>query len=114
MIVATYTKPKNKRGPYKLIITGHANYSTDGKDIVCASVSTLAQALAYHLDSEAYKMLAIKLDPGDIDIRCDTAYNFGKEEQIEKSFSLIAEGIEAVSHAYEKNVTFIKKLEAVG
>lgn len=38
----------------KLLITGHANQAEHGRDIVCASVSVLGQAVARFIESKEY------------------------------------------------------------
>ena len=58
-----------------LRIEGHAGYAEEGKDIVCASASILAQTVAYKvglLDRlGAFKEPAvIKLESGDTEITC--------------------------------------------
>lgn len=54
MTIVTFTD--NEKSEYVLEVKGHAEYGEEGKDIVCAGVSTLVQTLAAVLE-ENRKML---------------------------------------------------------
>ena len=57
---------------YGIKATGHAEYAAHGQDIVCAAVSTILQGLGNYIDRVAdnynWKVLEIKLEPGDINV----------------------------------------------
>ncbi len=64
MIRAVFT------GPCCLTVSGHAGQDVPGKDIVCAGVSALVNALAYTLTKLEPKELDITLQKGHAELSC--------------------------------------------
>lgn len=80
-------------------VVGHANYAPHGHDIVCASVSTLLQVVAYTLND--YAGVTYNLDEsgrGWIAIHQPTRETNSIAKVFEKGATLLAE-------QYPKNVT---------
>lgn len=67
MIRAVFT------GPCCLTVNGHAKQAEEGKDIVCAGVSALVNALAYTLTEIAPKELDITLQKGHAELSCKSS-----------------------------------------
>lgn len=49
-------------------VSGHANYAEDGKDIVCAGVTALAQTLIRSLEELVGDEVEYEISPGRVDI----------------------------------------------
>lgn len=86
---------KPDRQCYSIEAYGHADYATDGEDIVCASVSMLIYTLARRLEDLGYDFIA-EFNGGDAFVGftnegpaiMSTRYAF---ETIESGFRLLAE-----------------------
>lgn len=50
-------------------INGHANYADEGKDIVCASISVLAQTLVASVEELTEDVIEYELEKGHIKIK---------------------------------------------
>lgn len=61
MIEITY----GSREPPSLVIRGHSGYSTQGTDIVCASVSALFLTLVNSLNEYTNDLIQARTEPGD-------------------------------------------------
>ena len=70
MVKAIYTVDENM---HKLSVSGHANYSEYGKDIVCAGISAIVQALIGWLEEKYYMAENISVDTkeGEVVVSCD-------------------------------------------
>jgi uncharacterized protein YsxB (DUF464 family) len=92
MIRASYTVDENK---HTLTVIGHANYAEYGKDIVCAGVSSLVQALIGWLE-ETYTEADISIDTEDSEvvISCDGG------EEIAAVFYMASIGLEQIADSY--------------
>lgn len=60
---------KIKRKKDGISIKGHANYAPKGQDIVCASVSVLAQTLIQSIEELTADRIDYKMLPGNIKIK---------------------------------------------
>ena len=70
MVRAKYTVDGNT---HTLVVLGHANYDEYGRDIVCAGVSALVQALIGWIEENHYKTECISIDvkEGEVIISCE-------------------------------------------
>lgn len=59
-------------------ISGHANYAETGKDIVCAGVTALTQALIRSLEDLTRDEIEYEISPGRADIHCGDLSEEGK------------------------------------
>ena len=53
-----------------MVVCGHAGYSNDGNDIICAAVSGLVYALLGYLANEAVDSRINSFGQGSADIQC--------------------------------------------
>jgi uncharacterized protein YsxB (DUF464 family) len=92
MIRARYTVDENT---HTLTVIGHANYAEYGKDIVCAGVSSLVQALIGWLE-ETYTEADISIDTenSEVVISCDGG------EDIAAVFYMASIGLEQIADSY--------------
>ena len=97
MVRASYTLEENT---HTLKIAGHANYDEYGKDIVCAGVSSLVQALMGWLEENYHKAETIRVDrdEGEIIISCDGG------EEVAAVFNMVSLGLEQIADAYPDHV----------
>lgn len=97
MVRATYTVEDNT---HTLTVIGHANYAEYGKDIVCAGVSALVQALIGWIEENYYKANCISVDPkeGEVIISCEGG------EDLSAVFNVIAVGLEQIAYIYPDHV----------
>lgn len=70
MVKATYRVEENT---HTLTVLGHANYAEYGKDIVCAGISSIVQALIGWIEENYFKADCISVDPkaGEVIISCE-------------------------------------------
>lgn len=97
MIRARYTADGNT---HTLTVRGHANYGEYGKDIVCAGVSALIQALIGWAENKPYIIECVSIDDknGEVLIECQG------EEDVAAVFYMTAIGIEQIAEAYPQHV----------
>ena len=95
MIQAKYTAEGNV---HTLAVNGHARYAEYGKDIVCAGVSSLVQALIGYAENHPHIIECISIEDGDVLISC----NGGTE--IAAVFYMTAIGLEQISNQYPAHV----------
>ena len=81
---------------HTLSVVGHANYAEYGKDIVCAGVSALVQALVGWIEENSWKVECISVDPkeGEVNISCEGG------EEIAAVFNMTAVGLEQIAQSY--------------
>jgi uncharacterized protein YsxB (DUF464 family) len=96
--VITVTKTNDS-----ISVKGHAGYADQGKDIVCAGVSVLAQTLVYSLEELTEDKIDCSMQSGDIFIKFWTLS--GQAQLLVESFLL---GIQSIADAYPENVTLSK------
>lgn len=70
MVKANYTVEENT---HTLTVTGHANFAEYGKDIVCAGISSLVQALIGWIEENFQKDACVMVDPeeGVVIVACE-------------------------------------------
>ena len=97
MIRARYTADGST---HTLTVHGHANYGEYGKDIVCAGVSALVQALIGWAENKPYIIECISVDDrgGEVLIECQG------EEDVAAVFLMTALGIEQIADDYPQHV----------
>lgn len=85
---------------HTLEVSGHANYDEYGKDIVCAGISALVQALMGWIEENAWKADCINVDVSGtgVNISCDGG------EDVSAVFNMTALGIEQIAYCYPDNV----------
>ena len=97
MVRATYTVDENT---HTLTVTGHANYAEYGKDIVCAGISSIVQALIGWLEENYYKANNITVNPkeGEVIISCEGG------EDIDAVFNMASIGLEQIADSYPSHM----------
>ncbi|MBE7025044.1 MAG: ribosomal-processing cysteine protease Prp [Ruminococcaceae bacterium] len=97
MVKAAYTV---KNDTHTLAVSGHANFAEYGKDIVCAGVSALVQALMGWCEENYDKVSRISVDneAGEVIISCNG------EEDISAVFYMTAIGLEQIANRYPGHV----------
>ena len=103
MVIVNFN-PEN----YELTIEGHSEYAEKGKDIVCASVSTLFYTLGQALH-ESQKMLThkpmFKDEDGKGKIKCKPKKEYAGN--IARTYWTILTGIELVASNYPDHVKLV-------
>lgn len=97
MVRAKYTVEEDT---HTLVLLGHANYDEYGKDIVCAGVSALVQALIGWIEENYYKTVCISVDPkeGEVLICCEGG------AELAAVFQMTAIGLEQMADCYPDHV----------
>lgn len=93
MINAKYTVEDNT---HTLVVLGHANYAEYGKDIVCAGVSSIVQALIGWIEENDYKAECIGVDDkdGEVIISCEGG------NEIAAVFNMASIGLGQIAYSY--------------
>ena len=93
MVNATYRVEENT---HTLTVYGHANYAEYGKDIVCAGISSIVQALIAWIEENYYKEECISVDPkeGGVIISCEGG------DDISAVFQMASIGIGQIADIY--------------
>lgn len=93
-----------------LLITGHADYS-DGEDIVCAGVSSLAMALNRFIEERDFETIHIEGREGSsiFIVKDKNKINMAKAMT---AFEVVVSGIEVLSIDYPHNVS-IERLSRI-
>ena len=91
----------------RVSISGHAMSDEKGRDLICASVSTLAEVLGAFVDnmkaSGQVRYPTVKLSEGDALIECNsTRY----KSSITLVFDAICAGFEHLAHDYPEHVSY--------
>ena len=97
MVKATYRAEDNR---YTLMLKGHADYAEYGKDIVCAGVSSLVQALIGWLEENYDRAERISIDPhgGKVSISAEGG------EDVKALFEMTTIGLEQIADCYPDHV----------
>lgn len=97
MIKARYIAEGNT---HTLTVLGHANYAEYGKDIVCAGVSALIQALIGWAENNPHVIECVSVDDksGEVIIECQG------DEDVAAVFYMTAIGMEQIAEAYPNHV----------
>lgn len=80
-------------------IKGHANYAEQGKDIVCAGVSTLVQNLIQSIEELTADKIKYSMSPGTVDIKHG---NLSKDAQLLIDSFFV--GIQLIADEYPNHV----------
>ena len=93
MVRARYRAEDNR---HTLTVLGHANYGEYGKDIVCAGVSALVQALIGWIEENSWKAECISVDPkdGEVVIACEGG------EDVAAVFYMASIGLAQIADSY--------------
>lgn len=85
---------------HTLTVLGHANYDEYGKDIVCAGISALVQALIGWIEENYWKSECISIDPkdGEVIVACEGG------EELAAVFYMTAIGLEQLAYSYPDHV----------
>lgn len=97
MIRARYTAEGNT---HTLTVRGHASYGEYGKDIVCAGVSALVQALIGWAENKPYIIECVDVNEknGEVLIECQGG------EDVAAVFYMTAIGVEMIADSYPEHV----------
>ena len=81
---------------HTLTVLGHANYAEYGKDIVCAGISSIVQALIGWIEDNYYKVNCISVDPkeGEVIISCEGG------SEISAVFQMASIGLRQIADCY--------------
>lgn len=81
---------------HTLTVLGHANYDEYGKDIVCAGISSIVQALIGWLEENYYKANCISVNPkeGEVIVSCEGG------EDVAAVFQMASIGLEQIADCY--------------
>ena len=104
-----------KNGTHRLSVKGHSGYAECGRDIVCAGVSTLTQALAATLSANRGSLLSLDIESGEntASITIAAAPITGCESYVSALFSMTLHGMELLSSAYPENVNLNVNLKTI-
>lgn len=89
---------------HTLSVSGHAGYDEYGKDIVCAGVSALVQALIGWAENNPHTVSHIYVDDGDVLITCKGG------EDVSAVFYMTAIGLKGMANSYPAHV----EIEVIG
>ena len=103
MISAKYTIERKK---HTLVVSGHSRYAEYGKDIVCAGVSALVQALIGWVDDSDCIVECIGRD--DINNEVIVSCLGGKD--VEAAFSMAYIGLEQIADGYPNHLQIDKDI----
>lgn len=97
MVRAKYTVDEDI---HTLTVIGHANYDEYGKDIVCAGISSLVQALIGWIEENYYKANCISIDPkeGEVLISCEGG------EDVAAVFQMVSIGLAQIADSYPDHI----------
>lgn len=92
MVRARYSVEDNT---HTITVVGHADYDEYGKDIVCAGVSALVQALIGWVENNPHCVECVSVDDtsGEVIISCNG-------EEVQAVFQMTAIGIEQIAECY--------------
>ena len=88
---------------HELTVSGHADFAERGKDIVCAGISALTQALLGWLDDHGENISEIvgpAVHSGHLWVRCSG------NTRVTTAFQMAAKGYEQIAAAYPDHVEF--------
>lgn len=90
---------------FYLKVTGHANYAEHGKDIVCAGVSAITQALESFVENETLECDISESPDGGY----SSVYAINGDERIRAAFDMAFIGMIQIEMAHPSFVTVTKK-----
>lgn len=92
------------RTPDTITVCGHANFARHGKDIVCASISALAQTLIASLEDLTEDTFSYDLEAGNVEIVFEK--NLSERAQLLVDSFFIGAG--SIAAVYPRNVKVTK------
>lgn len=101
---------ENRTGRICLSVIGHANADNIGKDIICASASTLAYTIA-QMVKNYYEMGALECPPkiilksGRSTVTCIPKKDY--YEEVRYAYLVVQTGLNLLSHNYPEYVSLI-------
>lgn len=97
MVKAKYTVEENT---HTLVVLGHAGYDEYGKDIVCAGVSAIVEALIGWCEENYETVNCISIDPtgGEVIISCEGG------DELAAVFYMASIGLEQIAYSYPDHV----------
>ena len=96
MITARYTTDGSV---HNLTVAGHANYDEYGRDIVCAGVSALVQALIGWIEESFYSgYIDVNANGGEVEISCEGG------DDVAAVFNLATIGLMQIADSYPDHV----------
>lgn len=92
-------KYRADEGTHTLTVLGHANYAEYGKDIVCAGVSAIVQALIGWCEENYETVTCISIDSqaGEVIISCEGG-------EVATAFKVATIGLEQLAYSYPDHV----------
>lgn len=97
MINARYVKDGST---HTFTVIGHANYDEYGKDIVCAGVSSLIQALIGWAEENPHVVECVSIDDGSGEV----IIALEGEEDVSAVCFMTAIGVEQIAESYPQHV----------
>lgn len=91
----------------RIIIDGHAGYAPNGKDIVCAGVSALAQTLVASIEELTEDKITYCISAGKVDIKHG---NLSERAQLLVNSFFV--GVQMIADTYPKHVKIAQALTA--
>ncbi len=79
-------------------VSGHANYGTEGNDIVCASVSSILTMTINLIDNLGYKFENVKLEKGI------SEFSIKNDEVIDKIVTTLEELLQNLAKKHPNNI----------
>ena len=97
MVRAKYKVDENT---HTLTVTGHANFAEYGKDIVCAGISSLVQALIGWIEENFQKDACVMVDSekGKVIVACEGG------DDVAAVFYMASIGLEQIADSYPDHV----------
>ena len=85
---------------HTLVVVGHANYAEYGKDIVCAGVSSLVQALIGWIEENDWEAECISIDEkgGEVIVSCAGG------DKVSAVFEVTAIGLGQIAYSYPDHI----------
>ena len=103
MIHAVYYRKYNR-----LTVKGHAHSAEPGRDLICASASTLAYTLAANVaniaDNGQVREPVMNMNEGDTEISCRPRHNL--KATVTLVFDTVCAGFDLLAHQYPEYISF--------
>lgn len=95
----TYIYYSMTDGVHELSIYGHADYDSEGRDIVCSAVSAIGYTLLGFLENEAHDISDYAEDSGKLCISAQST------DQVDTAFEMAIIGFMQIARQYPKYVS---------
>lgn len=103
MIQAVYYRKYNR-----LTVKGHAYSAEPGRDLICASASTLAYTLAANVanmaDNGQVREPVMNMNEGDTEISCKPRHNL--KATVTLVFDTVCAGFDLLAHQYPEYISY--------